>query len=72
MRKQSEDKTSLKQSEKTIRQEAREQLVELNDQQLDMVAGGDTKGKGGVTSKGDYPEEAVSIAFAAISLSYFN
>jgi hypothetical protein len=30
------------QSEKTIRQEAREhfELVELNDQQLDMVAGG--------------------------------
>jgi len=38
MRKQFENQTT--QSEKTIRQEARDQMVELNDQQLDMVAGG--------------------------------
>ena len=39
MRKQFKDETSLKQSEKTIRREAREQfeLVELNEQQLDTV-----------------------------------
>jgi hypothetical protein len=43
MRKQSEINTT--QSEKTIRQEARDQfeLVELNERQLDMVAGGGKK-----------------------------
>jgi type VI protein secretion system component Hcp len=40
MRGQFENETSLKQAENIIRQEARDQLVELNEQQLDMVAGG--------------------------------
>jgi hypothetical protein len=53
---------TTRQSDRTIRQEAREQLelVELNDQQLDLVAGGRTSG--GTISAGWNVKHNISAA----------